>query len=344
MSADEAKTLLLTLNALIDQLSIPDDPAVSEAVRTIKETLNGSGGHAKYLALRTHLKAFTVLRDEAMQKKADSADGGPLSPELHEEISEVLNHALSLLEKATSSSDDFGDVLGKAIIELKLAKDMVNVRKLSNQLLKTGNEMAAANQLFHSNLAEIAHAMLSHQKHIDSLETELAYQKKLSREDELTKCYNRTAFDSRSRKAVAESRGNGTPLCLMYLDFDNFREVNNRFGTRAGDDVLVNFAVILRKMLNTNKNQLFRHGDDEFSVLLANTGLDQAHQLAERLRAYMESHDYVFEGHKFKITISVGVGSLREGESRWDLMERAGRLLHQAKNLGRNRVCRQGES
>src|SRR6185436_11318492 len=132
-------------------------------------------------------------------------------------------------------------------------------------------------------------------------------------------------------------------LCVLMLDIDHFKAVNDRHGHAAGDDVLklisATFAWGLR-----DADVCGRIGGEEFAVVLPETGLAQAMQTAERLRLTVAKTavptDHAPE--PLRVTVSVGVAALSDGESLDELLARADQSLYQAKRAGRNRVVGPG--
>lgn len=157
----------------------------------------------------------------------------------------------------------------------------------------------------------------------------------LSEQDGLTGLFNRRALDRRLDLAVAASLRAGTPLSLIVLDTDRFKDYNDRYGHLAGDDVLRCLARVMEA--NVREGDLcFRYGGEEFVVLLPGQALAQATVVAERIReAFRESSasDLGPGG-----TVSLGVAQLREGDTANTLLARADAALYHAKEGGRDRV------
>jgi len=178
-----------------------------------------------------------------------------------------------------------------------------------------------------------------------------AYQKKLERyqerleescerleaeslTDKLTGLANRAAFDRRLDEEIHRAKRYKTPLALMLLDADQFKAYNDSFGHSAGDGALKIVAEILQKKRRAS-DLVARYGGEEFAVILANTGLEGAGILAERIRRVMESTE---TPHR-RITLSIGVAEwTAEMPSPRALIEHADQALYAAKQQGRNRV------
>lgn len=160
--------------------------------------------------------------------------------------------------------------------------------------------------------------------------------------DPLTGVANRRSLIAALDRDVARAQRMREPMALMMVDIDHFKDVNDQYGHPAGDRVLCSVVNVLRQRVRA-QDLVGRYGGEEFMVLLPDTGLVGAEQLARELcKAVEESRcpaDGV-PGPGIAVTVSIGVfgGRLDSGDS-WDmLIAAADRALYQAKNNGRNRV------
>ena len=160
--------------------------------------------------------------------------------------------------------------------------------------------------------------------------------------DPLTGVANRRSLIAALDRDVARAQRMREPMALMMVDIDHFKDVNDQYGHPAGDRVLCSVVNVLRQRVRA-QDLVGRYGGEEFMVLLPDTGLTGAQQLARALcKAVEESRcpaDGV-PGPGIAVTVSIGVfgGRLGSGDS-WDmLIAAADRALYQAKNNGRNRV------
>jgi diguanylate cyclase (GGDEF)-like protein/PAS domain S-box-containing protein len=160
----------------------------------------------------------------------------------------------------------------------------------------------------------------------------------LSQSDPLTGVANRRCFFQRANEEFERARRFGRALSLVMLDIDHFKRVNDRWGHAAGDRVLralcENCAQLLRKV-----DLLARVGGEEFAVLLPDTDLEGAWQLAERLRVGAAGRAVPEEGESIRFTVSAGVATLLPSDTLLEeVLRRADRALYEAKGAGRNRT------
>jgi diguanylate cyclase (GGDEF)-like protein len=159
--------------------------------------------------------------------------------------------------------------------------------------------------------------------------------------DPLTDTGNRIAMDQTLQREIELSRRHLQPLSLLMLDIDHFKQINDTHGHSAGDDVLKAVAVSIKNQLR-NVDMVFRYGGEEFLILLSNTNREAAAMVGERLRVAAQTEDYLADGRRVALTISLGCSTLLPGESAESLLRRADNALYVAKREGRNRLTMAG--
>jgi len=160
-----------------------------------------------------------------------------------------------------------------------------------------------------------------------------------ARTDALTGCTNRRHFIELSTHEMARARRYGHDLSLLMIDIDHFKEVNDRYGHRAGDLALKHLVQICKKELR-EEDLVGRLGGEEFAILLPETSGARALEVAERTRVAVATTEIRSNGETIRITISLGVTTQRSADTDIDaLLNRADRALYAAKTAGRNQVC-----
>jgi two-component system cell cycle response regulator len=158
--------------------------------------------------------------------------------------------------------------------------------------------------------------------------------------DALTGLHNRRYMESHLSTLAEQASSRGKPLALMILDIDFFKSINDTYGHDAGDDVLREFAVRIRKSIR-GIDLACRYGGEEFVIVMPETDLTVAGMVAERLRRSIAGETFaVNKGTKrIDVTISIGLATLdHKGEPVADVLKRADTALYRAKHDGRNRV------
>lgn len=157
--------------------------------------------------------------------------------------------------------------------------------------------------------------------------------------DPLTRIYNKGYLLEALEAEFKRAKALHTDFSLIFFDLDHFKKVNDTHGHDAGDYVLKEFTSMIKTSHLRPKDIFARYGGEEFVVLLANTNAKSASELAERIRAAVEAHAFVYEGKRLPITTSMGVSELRSDiESAQTLLKTADKALYAAKTAGRNRV------
>lgn len=153
-----------------------------------------------------------------------------------------------------------------------------------------------------------------------------------------TQIFNKRYLLDTLEAEFQSSRVHGRPLSVIYYDLDFFKKVNDTRGHHCGDYVLRESARVTRSCLR--KDDTFgRYGGEEFLVVLPNTALNVAAELAERIRNALQAHPFTFEDQMLTQTVSMGVSQMRpEFETHEALLGDADRKLYQSKHGGRNRV------
>lgn len=161
----------------------------------------------------------------------------------------------------------------------------------------------------------------------------------LAQQDALTGVMARRAIEEPLQRELKAGLRYGTPASLLLMDLDYFTTVNNRLGHAAGDDVIKQIAAMVQDNVRA-VDCVGRYGGEQFAVVLPYTDVEMAQVLAERIRADIERRAFMVEDGQVRITVSLGVASLRDAGitnvGRW--MAAADAALCEAKAQGRNRV------
>ena len=180
---------------------------------------------------------------------------------------------------------------------------------------------------------------------------ELGYQ------DGLTSAYNRRYFDERLRHEIDRCIRNKTDLVCLFIDVDFFKKINDNYGHQVGDAVLVRLVTLMRDQVRSS-DIVARYGGEEFAIILPDTGIQKAHEVAERIRQQVASNKLIIDDNTLSTTVSIGMASLSQiryqdsvleelhqvpnDQAPHDLdrllLKKADEALYQAKKTGRNQV------
>lgn len=158
---------------------------------------------------------------------------------------------------------------------------------------------------------------------------------RLAHQDALTKLSNRLAANQRLRQEFLRLKRTGIAYCVLMVDIDHFKRVNDTYGHETGDNVLVHFAQILSNGLRAT-DFTARFGGEEFLAILPSTSLEGAHAIAEKIRQSIQNEHFPVVG---SVTVSVGIAMARPTDANEDVAVRqADAALYQSKDAGRNTV------
>ncbi|MEO8213887.1 MAG: GGDEF domain-containing protein [Myxococcales bacterium] len=218
---------------------------------------------------------------------------------------------LETLAKSSSTSDLKREVLATVVtvakvIEERKRNEHARVEDLGTQVRQLGQELESA--------------------------------RKESEVDPLTRLFNRKAFDAFLTRTVELSHAFQQPACLLLVDLDRFKPINDTFGHQMGDSVLSKLADVLSRVFLRKNDLVARYGGDELAVVLRETSLRDAQTLADRLLRAVRAVRMEREGTSFGLTVSIGIASLTPADNGETWLARSDRALYQAKNAGRDRV------
>ena len=237
------------------------------------------------------------------------------------------------MQDTLNGTGNFQSVLDKSFNKLlKFEDEGLSIEEtvaLVRELVKGANDIRQSTSFFRNQLTDAEKEIAELKQHLEKSRAE-AYH------DALTGILNRRAFDEQLRHLLEL----GNPFCLIILDVDRFKKINDEFGHLFGDQVL---KAIARRVEDGCKPpyQGFRIGGEEIAVLLPGTTMAVARQFAESLRRAVEKLIVMDRktGQRFNsVTASFGVTAYQSGDGYAEIMRRADDQLYHAKDLGRNRV------
>ena len=183
-------------------------------------------------------------------------------------------------------------------------------------------------------------------KKVDILNVELEKTKNESLVDGLTGAYNRLGFDRKIKNLVERNTITKAPFCLLLLDIDSFKEINDQYGHPIGDRVLLAFVQKCNEEIRKD-DFVARMGGDEFSVILPGASLRNATKKAKQLCKNISSTRYALTGsddsQELSFSVSIGIGAYRDGDTVASLMDRTDKALYNAKHSGKARVSSEKE-
>lgn len=193
--------------------------------------------------------------------------------------------------------------------------------------IKTGDE-----------LEQLSNAMNEMSMKLNELTSKLG---RLSITDKLTSLYNRRYFDEALEKEVLRAKRSKHALCLLFIDIDKFKHLNDTYGHHEGDKVLQNLGVLIKTHVRDKVDIACRYGGEEFVVILPETECRNAITLAERIRAnFSNLKFYISSANKtIQKTISIGITDFTLASDANSMIVNADKAMYKAKKLGGDKVC-----
>jgi diguanylate cyclase (GGDEF)-like protein len=155
--------------------------------------------------------------------------------------------------------------------------------------------------------------------------------------DPLTQVGNRAALTRALQREMEVAKRYNRPLCMMLIDIDHFKAINDTIGHAAGDAVIQHVAEKVGSDLR-QIDEIFRYGGEEFVVLLSNTDSKAAGLVAERIRQSLQQQPFRVNEETVELTVSIGLSLYQADDTEESLFDRADQALYLAKGAGRNRV------
>lgn len=159
-----------------------------------------------------------------------------------------------------------------------------------------------------------------------------------SSHDALTGLINRCEFERRMAELLRQANAERSQHCLLYIDLDQFKVINDTCGHVAGDELLKQLTFRLKTGIRA-EDSLARLGGDEFGILLASTGINEGHRLAEKFMQTLHDLRFEWEGANFEVAASIGLAMItQDSESAGNVLSAADVACYMAKDTGRNRI------
>jgi diguanylate cyclase len=248
-----------------------------------------------------------------------------------------LQKVMRSIAASASQTGERAGLFGTQLDDLSLALRSNDVAALTPQL---DEALAGTEQMKHSAQALQLQVEAS-QSEIAQLRSDLDRARGEALLDPLTRLLNRKGFDQQIAALLGEPPASGREHCLVMLDIDHFKKVNDAHGHVMGDRVLQGIAEILAHCVTDPRHAVARYGGEEFAIVLPHSTLAEAQELAEqvRLRAKaMKVRNRNTQEVLFTITVSGGVTALQGSDDAPALIARADAALYESKHGGRDRV------
>jgi diguanylate cyclase len=252
-------------------------------------------------------------------------------------VSQTIDNAIQMLDELILTTSRSRNQFSDASTQLTNASDQKSIKAIANVIIQSLRDV----EIHYSTLEE---RFAQSRRSLDQMQNALSIATVEASRDNLTGLINRRQFDRLIEQAISKAVI-GTPLSVLMVDIDHFKNFNDEFGHLTGDSVLRLVASAMMQSVR-DTDLVARYGGEEFAIILPDAALEHAVEIAERIRSTVMSR-------KLKrrssgqilglVTVSIGAASYCSGETSRDLIERADECMYLAKSTGRNRTCGERE-
>lgn len=270
---------------------------------------------------------------EALYRKYISECDETTMLQLHADMRRLLTNISESAAQTGDQASRFDDALERYGSQLEQGMDVGSVQRIVDGL-------TADTRVMRDSVSDLQARLSESRREVDVLRNELKRAREEAVTDALTGLVNRKGLSEAMEEAIAMVTKSSEIPCLLMLDIDHFKRINDNYGHLLGDKVIQFIGKTLQSSIK-GRDTAARYGGEEFAILLPETTLQGAQAVGENIRATVERGRIRRMDNKESIgaiTVSVGVARYRDGESISEFIGRADKALYASKHGGRNRV------
>ena len=321
-----SKISSLLISSLVPSIA----SSVNDKIANLSEKIRANPSLLESTSIESEIKTAISLRialdKESVKEMVESLDG----------VLDKLSHRIiDMIEQSDSSTVEIQAI--KKELKSYDEGSITNFKVAHKKLYTIAIALEENTQLLSKDLQVHSTEVALLSRRINQLEKELESAKQDSKEDFLTKLYNKRALDEFMEVKEAEFKRYGRNFSVVMFDLDHFKDVNDNFGHDAGDAVLSAFAKILKKECRA-VDIVGRFGGEEFLAILSETDTKGGAIFAEKVRKHVQKARFIYKGKRIEVTVSSGVSEREKHISLKAALNSADEYLYQAKKNGRNQV------
>lgn len=304
--------------------------SVNDTIANLSEKIRNNPALLESMSIEKEIRSAISLRialdKESVKEMVESIDGV---------LDKLSLRLIDMIENSDSSTVEIQAI--KKELESYSEGTAGNFKVAHKKLYTIAVALEENTQVLSQDLRDHSGEVQALSTKVKRLEKELEASREESKEDFLTKLYNRRALDDLMEVKEAEFERYGHDFSIVMFDLDKFKEVNDNYGHDAGDAVLSAFAKILKKECRT-VDVVGRFGGEEFLAILSETDIKGGAIFADKVRKQVEKSRFIYAGERINVTVSCGVSNRHSNISLSATTKSADELLYKAKKSGRNRV------
>jgi diguanylate cyclase (GGDEF)-like protein len=304
--------------------------SVNDKIANLSQKIKQNPSLLESKSIEAEIKAVISLRialdKETVKEMIESLDGV---------LDKLSLRLIDMIESSDSSNEEIKQI--KKELESYNEEPITNFKIAHQKLYTIAIALEENTQALTNDLKAHSKEVTQLSRKIEKLEQELQKTKAESKEDFLTKLYNKRALDEFMNMKEAEYERYGRNYSIVMFDIDFFKKVNDTYGHDAGDAVLAAFAKILKKEARS-VDIVGRFGGEEFMAILSETDTKGGATFADKVRKKVEKSRFMYKGDRIKVTVSAGVSERKKHASLKSVINSADEYLYKSKQDGRNRV------
>ena len=331
---------------LLEQLTVPPD--LHEEVESLKYRIENESSAVSWKhLLKDVAQLINTLRNQMQEEKHDFETFLQQITGRLQEMDSFLSLENTTLIEAEQAGDTFDEVVSAQVQDIhddmNAADDLNDLKnKVEKRLTVVSDHIKEYRIIEQERYTNAQQNVEQMQSRLVNLEQESGNLRKLIIEknkeamfDVLTKIPNRLAYEKKAVEEIARCNRFATTLSMAVWDVDLFKQVNDNYGHKVGDKVLMAVAQLLEERMRET-DFIARYGGEEFVMFLPGTKEDEALVLTEALREKIAACKFNHHGEIIRITVSCGISNFIENDNHESMFERADKALYEAKHKGRN--------
>ncbi|MCX6077108.1 MAG: GGDEF domain-containing protein [Campylobacterales bacterium] len=324
---DLAKISSLLVSSLVPSIASSFNEDIANISKKIKDNPSVLGSGSIINEIKAAITLRIALDKDSLKEMVESIDGV---------LDKLSLRLIDMIEKSENSTIEIRKI--KDELEAYSGESTKNFTLSHKKLFTIALALEENTQLLSSDLRGHSEEISILSQRVHQLENELKTAQEESKEDFLTKLYNKRALDDFINIKESEFERYGHNFSVVMFDIDYFKAVNDTFGHDAGDAVLFAFAKIL-KQEGRIEDIIGRFGGEEFMAILSETDTEGGVIFAEKVRKHVEQAKFMYRDQRISVTVSAGVSERKQHSSLNVTLKSADEYLYSAKKDGRNRVA-----
>lgn len=329
-NVDQQEMLRSLLNLLMENIGelLDDDTWLRGQLDTVRQVISGP----------VHPQA---LRDAEQRIKEVIYKQGLLKHGLREATATLKTTMKAFVDRlgdAVAATGDYQEKISLYADRISSTNDVHELHVILDAIMQETRSSQMNTRMSYDALLRDRETAEKAEARIRDLEDRLAKMSALVREDPMTQSLNRRGMEDELAREIERSDRYGTAFCIVIIDVDNFKVLNDTYGHQTGDQALIHLVRVAKEELRM-LDQVARVGGEEFLIVLPNTKAEEAGNVVSRLQRVLTKKFFLNNNDRILITFSAGIAQHTPNETQDDLFRRADEAMYEAKRTGKNRVC-----